>query len=137
MGRGACPQCGSDDVTVSRRREILDYLILPFLLLRPFRCGECNYRYYGFFFRKAAQTGRQVSDVSADDVEWEIEPLDHDGQAWGFNVRYCLSRAKNGTTYYTFPETFSTKQTMMDCALKVAPQYLENHLPLILSALAD
>lgn len=69
------------------------------------------------------------------DVEWDIEPLAYDCNTWGFNVRYCLSQAKSDTTYYTFPETFPTKQSMMDCALKVAPQYLLANLAIILSAL--
>jgi hypothetical protein len=50
-GPSFCPKCGSDDVKPSRRRDIYDFLIFPLLLLRPFRCGECIYRYYGFAFR--------------------------------------------------------------------------------------
>jgi hypothetical protein len=70
------------------------------------------------------------------DVKWEIEPLAHDGQAWGFHVRYYLGMAEAATTYYTFPETFPTEQAMMDCARQVAPQYLATRLALILRAIA-
>jgi hypothetical protein len=47
-----CTSCGSGQVLRSRRRGLLEWFILPLLLLRPFRCSLCNDRHYGFFFRK-------------------------------------------------------------------------------------
>jgi hypothetical protein len=46
-----CPLCGSDDILRSRRREVIDFLS-QLVMLRPFRCMECNRRHYGFFFIK-------------------------------------------------------------------------------------
>jgi hypothetical protein len=54
VGPRCCTSCGSREVQRSRRRNPLEWLILPFLLLRPFRCSLCNDRHYGFFFRKRA-----------------------------------------------------------------------------------
>jgi hypothetical protein len=34
------------------RRGALDFLVLPLLLLRPFRCATCDNRYYDWFFSK-------------------------------------------------------------------------------------
>ena len=34
------------------RRGVLDFLVLPLLLLRPFRCQSCDNRYYGLFLSK-------------------------------------------------------------------------------------
>ncbi len=48
----ACPACGGDRIVEARRWEIHDFLLLPLLFLRPFRCEECRYRFYGFIFRK-------------------------------------------------------------------------------------
>jgi hypothetical protein len=41
----------------SQRRSPFEFVILPLLLLRPFRCHTCNACYYGFFFRKRAAAG--------------------------------------------------------------------------------
>ena len=38
----------------SRRRGWVERVILPLLLLRPFRCRPCSERHYGFFFRSRA-----------------------------------------------------------------------------------
>jgi predicted Zn-ribbon and HTH transcriptional regulator len=47
-----CPICNSKNVARSRRRGVLDFLVLPLLLLRPFRCQSCDNRYYGLFLSK-------------------------------------------------------------------------------------
>jgi hypothetical protein len=47
-----CPFCNSDDILHSRRRDIIDFVVLPLAMLRPFRCMDCDCRYYGFFFAK-------------------------------------------------------------------------------------
>ena len=45
-----CPDCGSRDIHRSKRRGITEKLILPLVITRPFRCGECDSRYFGLFF---------------------------------------------------------------------------------------
>ena len=51
-----CPMCYDTNVVASHRREIHDFVVLPLLLLRPFRCNECHHRFYGLFFRKRELT---------------------------------------------------------------------------------
>jgi len=43
----SCPSCGSKLVGRSRRRGLIESLILPLLFIRPYRCEECHYRYLG------------------------------------------------------------------------------------------
>jgi hypothetical protein len=54
IDRRRCPSCGSDEIVRSRRCNPIEFVILPLLLLRPFRCYLCEARHYGFFFRKRA-----------------------------------------------------------------------------------
>jgi hypothetical protein len=35
----------------SHRKGVLEWIILPPLLLRPYRCRQCSARHMGFFFR--------------------------------------------------------------------------------------
>src|SRR5208282_2337929 len=44
-----CPSCDSRDIRRSMRRRLLDplYLIFGFL---PFRCEDCNHRFYKWIF---------------------------------------------------------------------------------------
>ncbi len=55
-GPRRCPHCGSTDVLRSKRRTMVEFVILPLLLLRPFRCHECSVRHIGFLFRKRITT---------------------------------------------------------------------------------
>ena len=45
-----CADCGSESGFRSRRRTLTERLILPLLLLRPVRCGECFRRDYRLIF---------------------------------------------------------------------------------------
>jgi hypothetical protein len=49
----SCPYCKSLDVRRSHRRGIFETVVLPFLLLRPFRCEDCTKRHYNLFFTRA------------------------------------------------------------------------------------
>ena len=42
-----CPQCGSDHVHRTKRGRILEFWVLLFLPVRPYRCGKCRLRFYG------------------------------------------------------------------------------------------
>jgi hypothetical protein len=48
-----CASCGSLRVHSSRRKSIPDWLAGA-LLLKPFRCADCEERYYDFFWAKKA-----------------------------------------------------------------------------------
>lgn len=39
-----CPRCGSKETVRSRRRPV-EHLLL---LFRPFRCTDCQYRFFSF-----------------------------------------------------------------------------------------
>ncbi len=52
MPTRCCPICKSRNVARAMRRGALDFLVLPLLLLRPFRCLSCDNRYYGLFLSK-------------------------------------------------------------------------------------
>jgi hypothetical protein len=50
-----CPYCDKHRVRRSRRRGVFESVVLPMLLLRPFRCLECNRRHYNIVFSKRAK----------------------------------------------------------------------------------
>jgi len=64
-GSRQCPLCGSEDVVRSHRHGVLEWTVLPLLLLRPFRCRECCARHLGFFFRRRQwrQATRAVAEA--------------------------------------------------------------------------
>jgi hypothetical protein len=41
-----CPLCGSDHVHRTKRGRILEFWVLLFLPVRPYRCGKCRLRFY-------------------------------------------------------------------------------------------
>ena len=47
-----CPFCQSQAISRSRRRGLIDRLILAPLMVRPYRCRDCGMRYKSFSFRK-------------------------------------------------------------------------------------
>jgi hypothetical protein len=46
----SCPQCGSEEIHLSKRNGIIDICILTVLFVRPFRCDECDFRFYRWSF---------------------------------------------------------------------------------------
>jgi hypothetical protein len=46
-----CRDCGRSEARPSRKRNILERLVLPILLLHPVRCGHCFRRQYVPIFR--------------------------------------------------------------------------------------
>lgn len=48
----ACPACGGRNVHRSRRHGLLERTLLRLLRLRPYRCPDCNYRFYAFGRRR-------------------------------------------------------------------------------------
>ena len=58
-----CRYCKSYEVYVSRRLTIFEAVVLPFLLLRPYRCNRCLRRQTGFrFFRLATARSKERGD---------------------------------------------------------------------------
>jgi len=42
----SCPQCSSERIHKSRRFGIIERKILAFILVRPFRCENCDFRFF-------------------------------------------------------------------------------------------
>ena len=43
-----CHSCGSKRVSRSRRRGVVERVLLRLLLIRPYRCNNCDFRFYGY-----------------------------------------------------------------------------------------
>jgi hypothetical protein len=56
-----CPICNRSQVTNSHRIGFAESFVLPLMARRPFRCGECDCRFYGFSFDTG--TRRRMSFV--------------------------------------------------------------------------
>ena len=56
-----CPECHSRDIRRSTRRGLFESLVLPLVLLRPYRCERCDARVYGFVF--AARVARDTPEA--------------------------------------------------------------------------
>ncbi len=52
-----CPKCLSPRVHRSRRRGLKHYLAI-LLLRRPFRCHNCEHRFFDFVFVKRVKTAQ-------------------------------------------------------------------------------
>ena len=58
---GFCPRCGSTNVRRSRRRGLLERVLLRLLGLRPYRCEDCDERFlHGYSKSADATTERSV-----------------------------------------------------------------------------
>jgi hypothetical protein len=63
-----CPRCGSMHVHRTKRGRILEYWILFFLAVRPYRCGKCRLRFYGPKKFGGKELDAFVESVAADDA---------------------------------------------------------------------
>lgn len=59
-----CRDCGSDVGFRSRRRTFTERFLLPLLLLRPVRCGECFRRDYRLIFTRVRDRFSSVSRIA-------------------------------------------------------------------------
>ena len=53
-----CPRCGSHLVRLSKRRTSVERVVCRLLFVRPYRCNDCNSRFFGF---GAASTRKSVN----------------------------------------------------------------------------
>jgi len=64
-----CPFCSSIEVRPAQRRNLMEVVLLPFLLARPFRCESCRRRFYSLAFRRrvpAPHDAKPMSDLPQD-----------------------------------------------------------------------
>jgi hypothetical protein len=64
-----CRDCGSGVAFRSRRRSLVERYIMPLLLLKPVRCGECFRREYSLVFTEVKQRLSEVSRMPVAKVE--------------------------------------------------------------------
>ena len=56
-----CPHCNSKAIHRSKRRGIFELSVLSLMPIRPFRCEECDRRFYLFTVADAVQSDTGVS----------------------------------------------------------------------------
>jgi len=56
-----CPQCGSEYIRKSRRMGVVEKRLLAVLLVKPFRCEECNFRFFRFSFTANPNPARSAT----------------------------------------------------------------------------
>jgi DNA-directed RNA polymerase subunit RPC12/RpoP len=64
-----CPHCQSKNITKSKRRGLLESMVLKLVHVRPYRCLACDSR----FFRWAAQHGPDTSRVAATSIRQDFQ----------------------------------------------------------------
>jgi hypothetical protein len=62
-----CPACRSFDVRRSHRRSLLEVVLLPLAMMRPFRCEDCGLRHYNLVWTRALPGA--VSEILPDREE--------------------------------------------------------------------
>jgi hypothetical protein len=50
LKRRRCPKCRSRETQRSRRRGTFESVLMALLRLHPFRCRNCDWRFYGLYF---------------------------------------------------------------------------------------
>jgi hypothetical protein len=50
--RISCPDCGSLLIHRSRKRGIFEYVLSAIIFVHPFRCKECDTRFFGWSLRE-------------------------------------------------------------------------------------
>jgi predicted Zn-ribbon and HTH transcriptional regulator len=53
----SCPLCHSKRIHQSKRKGIIEQVILAMILVRPYRCEKCDYR----FFRRSLSGNHNTS----------------------------------------------------------------------------
>ena len=59
--KGVCPNCSSSEIFRSHRRGAMEKYLLRAVGVRPFRCVNCDARFY----RRSYSDGRASQDIKA------------------------------------------------------------------------
>ncbi|MCU1343109.1 MAG: hypothetical protein JWN92_2532 [Candidatus Acidoferrum typicum] len=73
-----CPRCGSMHVHRTKRGRILEYWVLFFIDVRPYRCGKCRLRFYGPKKFSDDKDPHDEADIVAYDNASQQSPPDPD-----------------------------------------------------------
>jgi hypothetical protein len=57
----SCPDCESTRIHQSRRRGIVESIILATIFVRPFRCERCDLRFYRWSFTSNSNSSRPAT----------------------------------------------------------------------------
>ena len=68
-----CRDCGSEVGFRSRRRTLTERYILPLILLKPVRCGECFRRDYRLVFTPVRERLPETPKI----VPGKVSPVSH------------------------------------------------------------
>jgi hypothetical protein len=60
----SCPKCESARIYRSKRRGIVERIILTMISVRPFRCERCDARFYVWFVSTNPQASRKATPLS-------------------------------------------------------------------------
>jgi hypothetical protein len=55
-----CPDCGSLQTHRSRKRGIVEYVLSAIIFVRPFRCEECDARFFRWSLREKRDLPRSI-----------------------------------------------------------------------------
>ncbi len=56
-----CPLCHSERIHQSRRKGILEKIMLAVLFVRPFRCERCDCRFFRWSLSENPNASREVT----------------------------------------------------------------------------
>jgi hypothetical protein len=56
-----CPCCQSKAVRRSKRRGVFESTLLSLIHVRPFRCMDCDRRFYGLAFQTSSIQSKSVT----------------------------------------------------------------------------
>jgi ribosomal protein L37AE/L43A len=55
-----CPRCERKAVRRSKRRGVIESTLLSLIRVRPFRCMDCDRRFYGLAFQTSSIQSKSV-----------------------------------------------------------------------------
>jgi hypothetical protein len=58
-----CPKCHSTNLRPSHEKNFLERAILPYLHLRPYRCEDCDKRFFGVYRTNAGDNSKTFARV--------------------------------------------------------------------------
>jgi predicted Zn-ribbon and HTH transcriptional regulator len=64
-----CPLCQSKNISKSKRRGLLESLVLKLIHVRPYRCLNCDLR----FFRRAVPQGHKAPPIVTTSTRSEFQ----------------------------------------------------------------
>jgi hypothetical protein len=112
-----CPACSCEDVRRSRRKNLLEYLMVAVFFLRPFRCEKCLYRFYDHVFRRRAATPESAVESSIPallNVPVVVYGCGQNGEIFHEDTGFRMRSAASGTLDLTVEVEPGQELILMD-----------------------